>query len=178
MCSELMQLLPELPIPIIAQVEGLATAAGCQLVASCDLAVAGQSAQFMTPGVKIGLFCHTPGVALARTSMPSKQALNMLFTGDAMSADEALLYGLVTKVVSDKTVSEKTISLAEKIATASRATLGMGKIAFYKQSVQPCRKEAYEYASAQMVTNLADIEDATEGIGAFLEKRQPCWKHK
>eukprot|EP00912_Choanoflagellata_sp_UC4_P000442 UC4_evm1s276 len=90
MCSEFMQLLPELPVPIIAQIEGLATAAGCQLVASCDLAIASESSRFMTPGVKIGLFCHTPGVALARTSMPSKQALNMLFTGDAMSAKDAL----------------------------------------------------------------------------------------
>jgi len=173
LCSEVMEAIRKLPQPVIAQVHGLATAAGCQLVASCDLVVASQDAQFATPGVKIGLFCTTPAVALARAVKP-KKAMEMLLTGKAISATEAERAGLVSRVVPEDKLAEETMNLAGEIAAASASTIAIGKSAFYEQ-LHLDYPEAYEAASKAMVEN-ALTGDAQEGIKAFLEKRPPTWK--
>jgi enoyl-CoA hydratase/carnithine racemase len=172
-CMEVMDEIQGLPQPVIAQVHGVATAAGCQLVAACDLAVAEEGALFATPGVKIGFFCTTPGVPLVR-AIGRKRALEMLFTGRMISAQEAEQYGLINKVVSADQLSTETVSLAQKIAEASPWVLSIGKAAFYNQ-VNLADSQAYEYAKEVMVTNLF-AQDAREGFSAFLEKRKPSWK--
>ncbi|XP_065899815.1 enoyl-CoA hydratase domain-containing protein 3, mitochondrial-like [Dysidea avara] len=174
-CSEVMQLIQDIPIPVIAQVRGLATAAGCQLVASCDIAVASDKAQFATPGVKIGLFCSTPGVALSR-AVPRKKALQMLFTGDPISAQDALLHGLVSHVVPEDKLEEETMEIATKICNSSSAIIGLGKACFYQQ-INMNRNQAYQLAEGTMVHNLGFV-DGQEGIEAFVAKRQPVWSNK
>jgi len=174
-CSHFMQQLQELPQPVIAQVQGMATAAGCQLVAACDLAVAETGAQFETPGVKIGVFCTTPAIPLVR-AIGRKRALEMLFTGRTISAQEAQQYGLVNKVVPLDQLEAETIAMAEKIAEASLLTLGIGKRAFYTQ-INLTDAQAYIFGSEVIVGNLF-TEDAKEGIRAFLEKRKPIWQEK
>lgn len=171
-CSEVMLQLTGLRQPVIAQVAGVATAAGCQLVASCDLAVAGESARFATPGVNIGLFCSTPMVALTRTVAP-KHALELLLTGDAIDAAEAYRIGLINRVVPDGELHAATETLAARIAAKSPSTVAIGKAAYRRQrDLSPV--EAYEHTAAVMVDNLATA-DAAVGIGAFLEKRTPTW---
>lgn len=172
-CAELMEAVRKLPQPVIAQVDGLATAAGCQLVATCDLVVCSEGARFATPGVKIGLFCTSPGVALAR-AVSQKKAMEMLLTGTPLSAEEAEKAGLVNRIVPSEALQEATLELAKQIAEASSQTVSIGKEAFYHQ-VQMERRKAYDYASKVMVENLL-TDDAEEGIGAFLEKRDPKWK--
>lgn len=172
-CTEVMEAIRLLPKPVIAQVQGLAAAAGCQLVATCDLAVASEDAAFATSGVNIGLFCTTPGVALAR-SVPTKKALEMLLTGTSISAQEALACGLVNKVVAPNELELQTVELARKIASLSSHTISIGKAAFYKQ-VEMDRPAAYQFAQRVMVENLL-ARDAQEGINAFLSKRPPRWE--
>jgi len=171
-CSQLMLSIVHSPKPVIAAVNGIATAAGCQLVAACDLAVASADARFATPGVNIGLFCSTPMVALSRNLL-RKAAMEMLLLGDMVSAPEAKELGLVNRVVKpDETVNEA-VELGRRIATKPKATLSIGKEAFYRQLEMPL-EEAYAYATAVMVENMLHAE-AQEGIGAFLEKRDPRW---
>jgi enoyl-CoA hydratase/carnithine racemase len=153
----------------------MATAAGCQLVATCDLAVASQAARFATPGVRIGLFCHTPQVPLSRAIAP-KKALEMLLTGHPISAEEAERLGLVNKAVPAERLSEETLSLAKHIAQASPLTLELGKKSFYRQ-IELDEHGAYDYTKEMMALN-ALTEDAREGISAFLSKRTPQWKGK
>ncbi len=172
-CSAMMQAIVACPKPVIAAVQGTATAAGCQLVATCDLAVAADTAHFCTPGVNIGLFCSTPMVALTR-NIGRKHAMEMLLLGDMLPAAKAADYGLVNRVVPQGEVVSKALALAAKIADKSPATVATGKAAFYAQAEMPL-KEAYEYASAVMTENMM-AKDAAEGIGAFLEKRKPEWK--
>jgi enoyl-CoA hydratase/carnithine racemase len=172
-CTEMMEAIRNLPQPVIAQVQGMATAAGCQLVAACDLAVASREARFATPGVRIGLFCHTPQVPLSR-AVGRKRALEMLFTGRPISAEEAERYGLVNRVVPPEKLAEETLNLAKHIAQASPLTLALGKQSFYRQ-IEAEESGAYEYAKEMMALN-ALAEDAREGISAFLEKRPPKWK--
>jgi len=174
LCTELMEAVRLLPQPVIAEVAGLATAAGCQLVATCDLVVASEDAQFATPGVKIGLFCTTPGVAVARAIQP-KKALEMLLTGTAVSAETAQREGLVNRVVPADELERETVALAQQVARASAKTVAIGKRAFYEQ-LQMTRPEAYAYASDVMVENLQE-HDAQEGIEAFLQKRAPVWEN-
>ena len=174
-CVEVMEKIQRLPQPVIAQVHGVATAAGCQLVAACDLAVAEEDTLFGTPGVKIGLFCTTPGVPLVR-AIGRKRALEMLLTGRMISAREAEQYGLINKVVPADQLAAETKTLAEKIAEASPLTVSTGKEAFYTQ-VNLADLQAYDYAKRVIVTNLF-AEDAREGLSAFLEKRKPTWKGK
>lgn len=171
-CTRVMEAIRLLPKPVIAQVQGLATAAGCQLVATCDIAVAADTAAFATPGVQIGLFCTTPGVAVARSVMP-KKAMEMLLTGQAISAQEALDFGLISRIVPPEELEEQTMELARQIASASAQTLALGKSAFYRQ-IEMDRPSAYQFAGKVMVDNL-QIDDAKEGISAFLEKRPPIW---
>lgn len=173
LCTEVMELVRALPQPVIAQVQGLATAAGCQLAASCDLVVASEVAQFATPGVKIGLFCSTPAVAVCR-AVPAKKALEMLLTGNPLSAAEAERAGLVNRVVPAERLGEETLQLARQIASASAETLALGKRAFYEQ-LPLDRPAAYAVAQQYMVENTA-LPDAREGIRAFLEKRPPQWQ--
>ena len=173
-CSELMQMIVEHPKPIIAEVSGVAAAAGCQLVACCDLAVAGKSARFITPGVNIGLFCSTPMVALSR-NVSNKAAMEMLLTGEMVSADKAEHIGLINRVTDDADLKQETTALAELIASKSSLTLKIGKEAFYKQKDMPL-SEAYDFASRVMVDNMLE-HDAKEGIGSFLEKRKPKWQN-
>jgi len=173
-CSELMQMIVEHPKPIIAEVSGVAAAAGCQLVACCDLAVAGKSARFITPGVNIGLFCSTPMVALSR-NVSNKAAMEMLLTGEMVSADKAEHIGLINRVTDDADLKQETTALAELIASKSSLTLKIGKEAFYKQKDMPL-SEAYDFASKVMVDNMLEL-DAKEGIGSFLEKRKPKWQN-
>ncbi|MDA7438128.1 enoyl-CoA hydratase [Candidatus Pseudothioglobus singularis] len=173
-CSELMQMIVEHPKPIIAEVSGVAAAAGCQLVACCDLAVAGKSARFNTPGVNIGLFCSTPMVALSR-NVSNKAAMEMLLTGEMVSADKAEHIGLINRVTDDTDLKQETTALAELIASKSSLTLKIGKEAFYKQKDMPL-SEAYDFASKVMVDNMLE-HDAKEGIGSFLEKRKPKWQN-
>uniref|UniRef100_Q96DC8-2 Isoform 2 of Enoyl-CoA hydratase domain-containing protein 3, mitochondrial n=4 Tax=Homo sapiens TaxID=9606 RepID=Q96DC8-2 len=163
------------PVPVIAMVNGLAAAAGCQLVASCDIAVASDKSSFATPGVNVGLFCSTPGVALAR-AVPRKVALEMLFTGEPISAQEALLHGLLSKVVPEAELQEETMRIARKIASLSRPVVSLGKATFYKQLPQDLGT-AYYLTSQAMVDNLA-LRDGQEGITAFLQKRKPVWSHE
>lgn len=171
-CSETMMLIQRIPQPVIAQVHGLATAAGCQLVASCDLAIAGEQAGFATPGVKIGLFCTTPMVALTRT-IGRKRAMEMLLTGRVVDARTAAEWGLVNRVVPAESLAAETRALAAAIAQASGFTVGAGKQAFYAQADLE-QAPAYAYAREVMTMN-AMAADAREGITAFLEKRPPVW---
>jgi len=171
-CTELMTLIQSIPQPVIAEVQGIATAAGCQLVATCDLAVASEKSQFATPGVRIGLFCTTPMVALTR-SIGSKRALEMLLTGTAIDARTAMEYGLINRAVPAERLREETYALAARIAEASPITVSIGKQAFYTQ-IDLDQSKAYAYAKEVMSLN-AMADDAQEGMGAFLEKRAPCW---
>lgn len=172
-CSATMQQITALPQPVIAAVEGTATAAGCQLVASCDLAVAGDGACFCTPGVHIGLFCSTPMVALSR-NLSAKHAMEMLLLGEMVPATEAARIGLVNRVVPAGEALAEAKRLATTIASKSPATVKIGKRAFYEQREMGL-KAAYDHASAVMVENML-ARDAEEGIGAFMEKRQPIWE--
>lgn len=172
-CTRMMNAVQALPQPVIAQVHGIATAAGCQLVATCDLAVAEEGARFATPGVKIGLFCSTPMVPLTR-AVGRKKALEMLLTGEYLDAHEARAFGLVNKVVSPAALEDEALTLARKVAAASPLVLGLGKQAFYAQADLP-QPQAYAYAKEVMSLN-AMAADAQEGICAFLEKRKPVWK--
>lgn len=172
-CSRLMLAVTGLPKPVIARVHGIATAAGCQLVASCDLAVAEAGARFATPGVNIGLFCSTPMVALTR-AVPRKQAMEMLLTGDLIPAARAREIGLVNRVVPLEQLDEEVTALARQIAGKSPLTLAIGKEAFHRQ-IDMDLAAAYAYASEVMTTNMA-ARDAEEGIDAFLDKRQPSWQ--
>ena len=172
-CSRLMQTIVRHPKPVIAEVHGIATAAGCQLVASCDLAVASADARFATPGVNIGLFCSTPMVALSR-NMSRKQAMEMLLTGEMIGADEARRIGLVNRVVPAGSLTAETMKLAQLIAAKPVGTVKIGKEAFYRQLEMPL-VEAYDYASRVMTENMLAAE-AEEGIGAFLDKRPPNWR--
>lgn len=171
-CVELMTTVQRIPQPVIAEVQGMATAAGCQLVATCDLVVAAEEAKFATPGVRIGLFCSTPMVALTR-AIGRKRALEMLLTGAAIDARTAAEWGLVNRVVPAAQLRDETTKLARQIAEASRLTVGIGKQAFYAQ-IDLDQTKAYDYTKEIMSLN-ALAQDAQEGIGAFLEKRQPCW---
>jgi enoyl-CoA hydratase/carnithine racemase len=171
-CSELMVQITRLRQPVIAEVATVATAAGCQLVATCDLAVAGASARFATPGVNIGLFCTTPMVALTRAVAP-KHAMEMLLTGEMVGADAAHRIGLVNRVVPDEQLRATVDELADTIASKSPLTVALGKRAFHRERDLPL-VEAYRDAGAVMVDNL-DTEDAGEGITAFLERRPPSW---
>jgi enoyl-CoA hydratase/carnithine racemase len=172
-CCELMETIQKIPQPVIAEVLGVATAAGCQLAATCDLVVASENARFATPGVRIGLFCSTPMVALSR-SVGQKKSMEMLLTGEFISAQEALDEGLVNKVVPAEELGPRTRALAEKIAEASPLVVGVGKQAFYRQLEMPT-EQAYAYTKEIMSFN-ASFADAQEGICAFLEKRKPEWK--
>jgi enoyl-CoA hydratase/carnithine racemase len=171
-CSALMRRIVGLPKPVIARVHGVATAAGCQLVASCDLAVAAETARFATPGVNIGLFCSTPMVALSR-NVPRKQAMEMLLTGEPIGAARAREIGLVNRVVPEAALDAAVTGLAETIATKSPLVLAIGKEAFHRQAEMPL-DEAYRYASEVMTRNML-ARDAAEGIDAFLHKRAPIW---
>ena len=173
-CATTMQRLRQIPQPVIASVGGLATAAGCQLVASCDLAVASENAWFATPGVKIGLFCTTPMVPLVRT-VPAKVAMEMLLTGDPLSAQRAYELGFINRVVPSDQLREASLEMATKIASASRDTIAIGKAAFYQQYAMS-ESEAYQAAVGVMTDNSTQ-SDAQEGISAFLEKRAPVWKN-
>jgi enoyl-CoA hydratase/carnithine racemase len=168
-----MQAIQSIPQPVIAEVHAMATAAGCQLVASCDLAVASTEARFATPGVKIGLFCTTPMVALTR-AVGAKKAMEMLLTGEPITAADALASGLVNRVVPPAQLRGATRALAERILASSAYVVALGKRAFYRQLRLP-QAEAYAYASGVMCTNAA-AGDAQEGMSAFLEKRPPSWR--
>jgi enoyl-CoA hydratase/carnithine racemase len=172
-CSELMTALVRLPKPVIARVHGIATAAGCQLVASCDLAIASNEARFATPGVNIGLFCSTPMVAVSR-AVGRKATMEMLLTGDMVDADKAMRIGLINRVASPERLDAAVAELADAIASKSPLVLKIGKEAFYRQAELPL-DEAYAYASEVMTTNML-AADAAEGIDAFLEKRDPTWR--
>ncbi len=175
LCSRMMQQIVTLPQPVIAAVQGTATAAGCQLVASCDLAVASNAAKFATPGVNIGLFCSTPMVALSR-NVPRKNAMEMLLTGEPIAADDAARIGLVNHVVEPGSEREAALELAKKITAKSALTLKIGKEAFYRQIEMPLT-DAYRYASEVMVENMM-ARDAEEGISAFIDKRRPNWENR
>jgi enoyl-CoA hydratase/carnithine racemase len=174
-CTELMTKIQSVPQPVIAQVQGVATAAGCQLVATCDLAVASDQAAFATPGVRIGLFCSTPMVALSR-AVGRKRAMEMLLTGKLVDAPTAAEWGLVNRVVPAGELETETRRLACQIAEASSFTVGLGKQAYYAQ-IDLDQSKAYTYAKEVMTMN-ALAEDAQEGISAFLEKRTACWTGK
>jgi enoyl-CoA hydratase/carnithine racemase len=174
-CSAVMLAILRLPQPVIAAVEATATAAGCQLVATCDLAVASTSAKFCTPGVHIGLFCSTPMVALSR-NLTRKHALEMLFTGDLISAEDAHRVGLVNRVVEPGTARDEALKLARKIAAKSTVVVKLGKEAFYRQ-LEMGIADAYDHATEVMVKNMM-ARDAEEGISAFVEKRQPSWEDR
>jgi len=174
-CSVLMTKIQSVPQPVIAQVHGIATAAGCQLVATCDLAIASEEACFGTPGVKIGLFCTTPMVALSR-AIGRKRAMEMLLTGRIIDARTAAEWGLVNRVVPAAQLAAETRRLACQIAAASSLTVEIGKQAFYTQ-IDLDQPKAYAYAKEVMTMN-AVAQDAQEGISAFLDKRQPCWSGK
>lgn len=174
-CVQVMTTIQEIPQPVIAQVHAMATAAGCQLVATCDLAVAADTARFATPGVKIGLFCTTPMVALTR-AVGRKRAMEMLLTGMAIDATTAADWGLINKVVPAPQLEETTRLLAQQIADASPYTVALGKRAFYSQ-IDLDQAKAYAYASKTMCANAA-AADAQEGMSAFLQKRKPTWRGK
>jgi enoyl-CoA hydratase/carnithine racemase len=173
LCSAMMLRITALPQPVIAAAHGIATAAGCQLVATCDLAVAAEEAHFATPGVNIGLFCSTPMVALSRV-VPRKQAMEMLLTGDPIDAPTALRLGLVNRLAPTPQVMEEALALAAEIIAKSPFILKIGKEAFYRQA-ELGLGEAYDYASQVMTENMMAL-DAQEGIDAFLAKRKPEWK--
>ena len=172
LCTDLMTAIQRIPQPVIAQVHGMATAAGCQLVAACDLVVASENARFATPGVRIGLFCSTPMVALTR-AIGRKRALEMLLTGKSIDAATACEWGLVNRVVPRDVLAETTRDLADQIAQASEMVVGIGKTAFYAQ-IDLDQSKAYTYAKEVMSMN-ALASDAQEGMSAFLEKRPPSW---
>jgi enoyl-CoA hydratase/carnithine racemase len=172
-CTELMECIHRLPQPVIAKVDGIATAAGCQLVAACDLAVAAEGARFATPGVKIGLFCSTPMVPLSR-AIGRKRALEMLLTGQQIDAKTALEWGLVNRVVPADALEDEVAALVEAIARSSPLTVGIGKEAFYAQ-IELDEHRAYDLTKAVMAMN-AGADDAQEGMCAFLEKRPPEWR--
>jgi enoyl-CoA hydratase/carnithine racemase len=172
LCTDLMTRLQQIPQPVVAQVQGVATAAGCQLVAACDLAVASETASFATPGVKIGLFCTTPMVPLSR-AVGRKRALEMLLTGRPIDARTACDWGLVNRVVPAAELTESTRQLACEIAQSSPFTIALGKQAYYAQ-IDLDQPKAYAYAKEVMSRN-ALAQDAQEGMSAFLEKRVPCW---
>lgn len=172
LCSQLMQTVQAIPQPVIARVQGIATAAGCQLVATCDLAIVSENARFATPGVRIGLFCSTPMVALSR-AIGRKRAMEMLLSGEPVDARTAAEWGLVNRVVSDADLVAETHKLAAHIAEASALTVAMGKQAFYAQ-IDLDQVRAYDYTKEVMSLN-AMAADAQEGMGAFLEKRKPVW---
>jgi enoyl-CoA hydratase/carnithine racemase len=172
-CSAMMQQIVALPQPVIAAVQGVATAAGCQLVATCDLAVASTSAAFATPGVDIGLFCSTPMVALSR-NIGRKRTMEMLLTGEMLSAEDAARMGLVNHVTPAGAERDTAFELAGKIAAKSAHVIGIGKAAFYRQVEMPLA-DAYRYASEVMTENMM-ARDAEEGICAFIEKRDPIWE--
>jgi len=171
-CTQLMEKVQAIPQPVIAEVQGIATAAGCQLVATCDLAVASDQAAFATPGVKIGLFCTTPMVALSR-AVGRKRALEMLLTGDLVDAKTAAEWGLVNRVAQHSELAAESRKLAARVAGASSLVIGIGKQAYYTQ-IDLDQPKAYAYAKEVMSLN-ALAADAQEGISAFLEKRSPCW---
>lgn len=171
-CVEMMNAIQSIPQPVIAEVQGMATAAGCQLVAACDLAVAAEEAKFATPGVRIGLFCSTPMVPLTR-AIGRKRALEMLMTGTPIDARTAAEWGLVNHVVPAARLQDEALALAQRIIEASRLVVGIGKQAFYAQ-IDLDQAKAYDYAKEVMSLNMM-ADDAQEGIGAFLEKREPCW---
>ena len=172
-CSRMMMTLIEIPQPVIARVHGIATATGCQLVAACDLAVASTEARFATSGVNLGLFCTTPGVALAR-NIPRKQAMEMLLTGDFIDAQTALRQGLVNRVASTAQLDAEVARLAAVIKSKPRTAVSQGKRAFYKQ-LEMSMEQAYHHAGQVMTCNVMD-DNAAEGIDAFIQKRQPNWK--
>jgi len=172
LCTDLMQTIQQTPQPVIAEVDGIATAAGCQLVAACDLAVASDRATFATPGVKIGLFCSTPMVALTR-AIGRKRALEMLLTGTPIDAATAAEWGLINRVVTSEELPAAALDLAERVADASSLTVALGKQAFYAQ-IDLDQAKAYAYAKEVMSMN-AMASDAQEGMTAFLEKRPACW---
>ncbi len=174
-CNRMMQMIHDIPQPVIAQVQGIATAAGCQMVAWCDLAVAEEGARFATPGVKIGLFCTTPSVAVAR-AIGRKAALEMLLTGRYFPAHEAKQLGLINRVVPLEDLESETEALANQIAEASRFVLSIGKQGFYAQVDQP-DNDAMDFAKQTMTMNLV-AEDAQNGIQAFLNKEKPIWKNR
>ncbi len=174
-CVETMDTIQSIPQPVIAEVPGIATAAGCQLVATCDLAVASEDARFATPGVKIGLFCTTPMVALSR-AVGRKRAMEMLLTGELIDAETAKEWGLVNYVVKKERLAAKSEELARKVADASSLVVSLGKQAFYTQ-IDLDQSKAYDYAKEMMSMNAMAL-DAQEGMAAFLEKRQPCWTGK
>ncbi|MBV7379407.1 enoyl-CoA hydratase [Maritimibacter dapengensis] len=171
-CGEVMQMIPHLPMPVIAQVHGIATAAGCQLVASCDMAVAAEGTRFGVNGVNIGLFCSTPMVALSR-NVPRKQAFELLTTGEFVDASRARELGLVNRVVAPDALNTETRDLAETVAAKLSSAVRIGKRAFYEQIQMPL-DAAYEYTGQVMATNMMDTNTA-EGIQAFIEKRKPDW---
>tara|TARA_Y100000588_G_scaffold395051_1_gene519429 strand:- start:7835 stop:8641 length:807 start_codon:yes stop_codon:yes gene_type:complete len=172
-CSRMMQSMLKLSKPIIAKVHGVATAAGCQLLATCDLAVASSEARFATPGVNIGLWCLSPQVALSRTIAP-KHAMEMLLTGKLQDADTAFRFGLINEVVSPEKLDDRVAELTAVISSKSHHSIAMGKRSFYRQLTMPL-DEAYEYVD-EVIVRAIQSEDAKEGISAFLEKRNPVWK--
>lgn len=174
-CSRLMQSIVHCPKPVIARVQGIATAAGCQLVASCDLAIAADTARFATPGVNIGLFCSTPMVALSR-NVSRKHAMEMLLLGEMLGAEKAAEIGLINKAVPAEALDAAVAEMAGTIAAKSRLTVEIGKEAFYRQ-LEKGMADAYDYASEVMVRNML-AHDAEEGIGAFIEKRDPKWEDR
>jgi enoyl-CoA hydratase/carnithine racemase len=174
-CSTMMQAIVHLPKPVIAAVQGTASAAGCQLVASCDLAIASSAAKFATPGVNIGLFCSTPMVAVSR-NVSRKHAMEMLLTGDLISAEDAQRIGLINRAVAPGTERDEALKLARQIASKSALTVKIGKEAFYRQ-LEMNLADAYRYTSDVMVENML-ARDAEEGIGAFIEKRTPTWEDR
>jgi enoyl-CoA hydratase/carnithine racemase len=173
-CASVMQIIVRHPKPIIAEVGGVATAAGCQLVASCDLAIAAESAQFATPGVNIGLFCSTPMVALSR-NVSHKHAMEMLLLGEMLNAEKAVEIGLINRAVPKSELTQVTTGIASSITMKSPKTVAIGKRAFYEQA-EMSLADAYSYTSKVMVKNMLS-EDAEEGIGAFLSKRPPIWRN-
>ncbi len=175
LCSSVMQKIINHRLPVIANIRGIASAAGCQLVASCDLAVASNDSKFITPGVNIGLFCSTPMVALSR-NVSNKHALEMLLTGEPCSAQKAEEIGLINKAVASEEVDNTVKWYTDRIIAKSTMTIKIGKQAYYNQSQMPL-SEAYDYCSTVMVENMLK-QDAEEGIGAFLEKRHPEWQDK
>lgn len=173
-CASVMQIIVRHPKPIIAEVGGVATAAGCQLVASCDLAIAAESAQFATPGVNIGLFCSTPMVALSR-NVSHKHAMEMLLLGEMLNAEKAVEIGLINRAVPKSELTQVTTGIASSITMKSPKTVAIGKRAFYEQA-EMSLADAYSYTSKVMAKNMLS-EDAEEGIGAFLSKRPPIWRN-
>lgn len=172
LCAELMQTIVHLPVPVIAEVDGLATAAGCQLVASCDLAMCTDTSAFCTPGVNIGLFCSTPMVALSR-NVHRKQAMEMLLTGETIDASTAREFGLINRIMPRQYLNQVVMKYAQVIASKSPLTVKIGKEAFYRQA-EMSLEDAYEYTAGVMVENMM-ARDAEEGMGAFIAKREPQW---